>query len=97
MNEAYKVKARKHWAKWLPEKTAQLKASGDLEAALQMAANLCRAEVDNLMAQGFQQHEAEEVALPQFALLKPETKANLEPWERAELAESEKRFRKLMQ
>ena len=48
------------------------------------------------MAQGFQLHEAEEVALPMFVLLKPEPKANLEPWERAELAASEKRYQKLM-
>ena len=97
MNEHYKAKARKHWTEWLPEKVAQLKADGDLETALQLAANQTRAEVDNLMAQGFQLHEAEEVALPQFVLLEPEPKANLAPWERAELAASEKAFRKRMQ
>ena len=96
MNEDYKAKARKHWTRWLPEKVAELKASGQLDAALQLAANLCRARVDELMGQGYQHHEAEEVALPEFILLKPEAKASLEPWERAELAEKEREFRKLM-
>jgi hypothetical protein len=48
------------------------------------------------MSQGFQLHEAEEVVLPQFVLLKPEAKANLTPWERKELAASEKRFQRMM-
>lgn len=96
MNDHYKAKARKHWTEWLPEKVAALKAAGELEAALQIAANQTRAEVDNLMATGFQLHEAEEVALPQFVLLKPEPAANLAPWERAELAASEKQYQKLM-
>ena len=36
--------ARKHWAKWLPRKVAQLKADGDLSEAIQgaaTAANRC--------------------------------------------------------
>lgn len=96
MNEHYKVKARKHWATWLPEKVAQLKAAGELDAALQLAANLTRARVDELMQQGYQLHEAEEVALPEYVLLKPEAKANLAPWERAELADQERQFQSLM-
>jgi hypothetical protein len=47
MNEHYKAKARKHWMAWLPEKVATFRAAGELEAALQMAANQTRAEVDN--------------------------------------------------
>ena len=96
INHEYVSKARKHWAKWLPEKTAALKASGDLEAALQIAANNCRDRVDELRAQGYQQHEAEEVALPEFILLKPEPAANLAPWERKELAAKEAEYRRLM-
>ena len=76
MNEQYRIKARKHWAKWLPQKVAELKEAGQLDAALQIAANLTRAKVDELMAQGYQLHEAEEVALPEYVLLKPEAKAN---------------------
>lgn len=96
MNEQYRIKARKHWAKWLPQKVAELKEAGQLDAALQIAANLTRAKVDELMAQGYQLHEAEEVALPEYVLLKPEAKANLAPWERAELAAQEKQFQSLM-
>jgi len=46
------------------------------------------------MARGGQLHEAGEVALPMFVPLKPEPKARLAPWERKELAESERRYRK---
>jgi len=96
INEHYKAKARKHWAKWLPEKYKQLKEAGELEAALQVAANKTRARIDELMAQGYQLHEAEEVALSEFVLLRPEPAAELEPWERRELAELDKAYRKKM-
>lgn len=96
MNDQYKAKARKHWTEWLPEKVAALKAAGELDAALQVAANAARARVDELMAQGYQLHEAEEVALPEFVLLKPEPKARETPEQRAELAAREKTHRKLM-
>lgn len=96
MNDQYKAKARKHWTEWLPEKVAALKAAGELDAALQVAANAARARVDELMAQGYQLHEAEEVALPEFVLLKPEPKARETPEQRAELAAREKAHRKLM-
>lgn len=42
------------------------------------------------MAQGYQRHEAAEVALPMLILLKPEPEANDEPWERRELAAMER-------
>ena len=48
------------------------------------------------MEQGFRQHEAEEVALSQYVLLKPEPEAELEPWERKELAQLESQYRKQM-
>ena len=48
------------------------------------------------MAQGYQRHEAEEVALPMFILLKPEADANEESWERRELAAQERQYRKAM-
>ncbi|MOA39535.1 hypothetical protein D3C78_1613240 [compost metagenome] len=47
------------------------------------------------MQQGWPQFAAEEVALSQFILLKPEPKAALEPWERKELAVLEAEFRRL--
>ena len=94
--QTYEAMARKHWAKWLPQKVAELKASGQLEQALQTAGKATQQQVVELMGQGFQQHEAEEVALPQFVLLKPEPAANLEKWERKEMAEQESAYRKTM-
>lgn len=91
----YAEKARKHWTKWLPRKVAALKASGDLESTLQTVGKQAQAQVVNLMAQGFQQHEAEEVALHDLVLLPPEPAAALEPWERAELAQLEAKHRQL--
>jgi len=95
-NEQYVSKARKHWNQWLPQKVAQLKADGDLESTLQVAARQCAEEVANLRAQGYQQHEAEEVALPQFILLKPEPQARETPEQRKELAAKEAAYQRQM-
>lgn len=94
--QLYEAKARKHWTQWLPKKVAALKASGELEQALQTAGKQAQQEVMTLMQQGFRQHEAEEVALSQYVLLKPEPEAELEPWERKELAQLESQYRKQM-
>ena len=74
-NQKYLAMARRHWKEWLPQKVAQLKEAGDLESTLQVASRQCAEEVANLRSMGYQEHEAEEVALPQFILLKPESKA----------------------
>jgi hypothetical protein len=66
------AKARVHWAEWLPKKVAELKKEGRLEESLRGAARLAQDEISHLMRQGYQEHEAEEVALPMFILLKPE-------------------------
>lgn len=96
MDEYYMSMARKHWTRWLPEKVAQLKAVGDWESTLQVAARQCQEEVSNLRAQGYQQHEAEEVALPQFILLKPEPKARETPTQRKESAAMEAEYQRVM-
>lgn len=90
--------ARKHWAKWLPKKVARLKADNELNEAIQGAATAANREVEYLMLQGYQRHEAEEVALPMFILLKPEAEAEAEeaPSERRELATQERQYRKAM-
>jgi hypothetical protein len=67
-----KALGRKHWAEWLPEKVKALKAEGKLTEALHGAANLAQTEIEHLMKKGYSEHEACEVALPQFILLKPE-------------------------
>lgn len=91
--QKYAMMARKHWTKWLPSKVADLKAEGQLEATLQTVGKQAAAMVLELMEQGFQQHEAEEVALSELVLLKPEAEANLEPWEREEEAELDRIYR----
>ena len=90
----YVTMARKHWTTWLPMKVATLKVDHELEQALQTAGKLAEERVVELMQQGFQQHEAEEVALSELVLLKPEHGANIEPWERKEEAALEAIFRK---
>ncbi len=92
----YSAKARRHWTKWLPQKVASLKASGELEASIQAAGRLAQQRVMGLMQQGFQQHEAEEVAMAEFVLLAPEPGAGLEKWEQDELATLEREYRKMM-
>ncbi|MGQ7815793.1 hypothetical protein ACUTAH_08970 [Metapseudomonas furukawaii] len=92
--ERYAAMARKHWTKWLPEKVAELKAAGDWESTLRTRGKWAAERVLELMQQGYQQHEAEEVALSELILLKPEPKANLESWERKELSALEREYRK---
>jgi len=87
-------KARKHWTRWLPDKVKALKESGEYEQALQTAARKAQEEIVNLMRQGYQEHEAEEVALPQFILLKPEPPKD--DWETRELAAKEREYQKMM-
>lgn len=94
--QRYAAMACKHWQTWLPKWVAQLKADGELEQAVQTAGKLASEEVLSLMQQGFRQHEAEEMALAQFILLKPEAGANMEPWEREEEAKLQAQYRKMM-
>ena len=84
--------ARTHWTKWLPQTVADLRASGQLNEALQGAAGLAQKEIELLMKQGYQEHEAREAALPMFILLPPEPGAEEEDWERLELAEKEAEY-----
>ena len=88
------IKARNHWKEWLPKKTEELRKAGQLEAALQTAAANAQNEIQSLMQQGYQEHEAEEVALPQYILLKPEPQK--EDWESRELAEKEAAYQRMM-
>lgn len=87
-------RARKHWAEWLPEKTAELKAQGTFSAATQAAAVMAEEEIDRLMSMGYQAHEAQEVALKMFILLDPEPQEEDE--QDRELAEREAEYQKMM-
>lgn len=91
MNPKYKALARKHWQEWLPQKVAELKAEGQLDQSLTTAAVLATRRVVELMEQGYQLHEAEEVALSEYIRLKPEEDPN-DP-EALELAELDREYR----
>lgn len=94
--ERYMSMARKHWKTWLPKMTAELKADGDWESTLQVTGKQAAARVLELMEQGFPQWSAEEVALSELILLKPEVGANQPDWERAELSKLEAEYQKMM-
>lgn len=85
--------ARKHWTTYLPAKVAALKAAGELEPALRAAAQAAQERLLELMALGYQAHEAEAVARAEHLLLPPEAGADVENWEREELAKLEANFR----
>ena len=91
--EEFKSKARRHWAEWLPQKVAELKAQGLLEQALQAAASNAQNKVNELQAQGFRPHEAQEVALSEFVLLPPEDGASETPQEREDALLRERAYR----
>ena len=84
-------KARKHWTTWLPRKTAELKAEGAFEEAVQGAALAASRMIQDLQSQGYQEHEAEEVALRQFVLLPPEPPSE-DDWETQDLAQKEAEY-----
>lgn len=79
-------KARKHWAEWLPERTAELKAAGIFGSETMAVAQMAQERIDQLMATGYREHEAEEVALKEYILLPPEKE---EPNREAEAREAE--------
>lgn len=72
LTQALAIKAGKHWEKWLPRKTKELKDAGEFYAALQIVAVYAQSEISALMAKGYQKHEAEELVLPLYILLDPE-------------------------
>ena len=92
MRQDILAKIRKHWTTYLPGKVAELKAEGMLEESMQGAAKLAQAEIDHLRSQGYQEHEAEEVALKEFVYLQPEEGADEEDWEREERSEMERNY-----
>ena len=93
--QRYRTMARKHWAEWLPKKTAELKADGELEQALLTAGRAAFERELELMQQGYQAHEAEEVALKEFVLLPPE-EPDEDDWEEKELRELERQYQRQM-
>ena len=91
--QALIARTRRHWEKWLPKKAKQLKATHQCEIATQDAATNAQQEIVGLMADGFQEHEAEEVALPKYILPQPEERAVDTPRQRRELASLDRAYR----
>lgn len=61
-----------HWKKWRPKMVKEMRADGTLNEAVQRASKEAARQVASLMEAGYQQHEAEEVVLPELILLPPE-------------------------
>ena len=70
--EMLATKAQKHWEMWLPKKTKKLKETGRFVTAVQTAALRAYAEIARLVARGYQEREAFDIALPKYICLKPE-------------------------
>lgn len=64
--------AERHWAEFLPEKTADLKEAGTFEIRARQAAERAIAEMQSLVRNGVPEDQAEEMVLPEYILLKPE-------------------------
>ena len=64
--------AERHWAEFLPEKTADLKKAGTFEMRAKQAAERAVAEIQALVRNGVPEDEAEELVLPEYILLRPE-------------------------
>lgn len=86
--------ASDHWKQWRPEEYAEMESNGTLQANLRAAAVAAKETIEDLIQQGYQMHEAEEVALKTYILKEPEGDG-LEDWEREELAEKERQFQEV--
>ena len=64
--------ARRHWEKRLPRKVKALKESGAFNQAINTAVADAQRAIFVLRQLGYQEHEAGQVALSQYILLKPE-------------------------
>jgi Holliday junction resolvasome RuvABC DNA-binding subunit len=68
----YTQKALDHWREWRPKMYKEMQEDGTLNQRAQDASKEAARQVAALMEAGYQQHEAEEVVLPELILLKPE-------------------------
>lgn len=68
----YTGMALRHWSQWLPKMTQELREQGQLNHEAQKASKEAARQVADLMQQGMQKHEAEEMVLPATILFKPE-------------------------
>jgi hypothetical protein len=64
--------AIEHWADWRPREVKQLVKEGRLHEVALKAAERAFQEIEELRRAGYQNHEAEEVVMPRYIILKPE-------------------------
>lgn len=91
--QTFASKIRRNLTQWHPALTRELRESGQLEATVQARAKRAQERLLELMEQGYREHEAEEVVNSEIVNLRPEAGADLEPWEREELAKLEAEYR----
>ncbi|NTV09957.1 MAG: hypothetical protein HGA47_04185 [Zoogloea sp.] len=66
------AQAMKHWERWLPQKTADLKEAGTFEFRANQAAERALAEINLLVSKNVSREQAEEMVLPEYIFLPPE-------------------------
>ena len=74
----YTKMALEHWREWRPRAYKEMQEAGTLNKRAQDASKAAAKQVADLMAAGAQQHEAEEIVLPQYILLLPEEREDEE-------------------
>ncbi len=82
------TEADRHWKAYLPEKYKALKEAGELEEALQLAAEQTAEEVDEFLDSGYPMRAALEIVKPRYLILDPAQHG--EPEEEEELTEQQK-------
>lgn len=71
-----KALAIRHWSQWQPKMVKKLKAENRLNSVALAAAEKTDREIKSLMSKGFQHHEAEEMVMQRYILLRPEQEVN---------------------
>ncbi|MDW7758489.1 MAG: hypothetical protein SCH72_12450 [Desulfuromonadales bacterium] len=64
--------AMKHWEEWRPKATAQMKRANTFRTRARKAAEKAKKEMREMIQSGQPAHEAEEIVLKRYILLKPE-------------------------
>ena len=72
LGDQYTTMALNHWKKWCPQRYKELQEAGTLNMRAQQASREAARQVGNLIRKGLQQHEAEEMVLPDLITLPPE-------------------------
>ena len=71
---SFETMARKHWTKYCPALTKELKAQGIFENEIKEAARMAREQLSYLVNHGAQLEAAKEIVLNDYIFLPPETK-----------------------